>query len=690
MHKQLLTITVLMLAIGHSESQAVEPFVFAHLTDTHVADSASCADLRLVLADLHRHKPAPEFIVVTGDLSDFGTVATLTRYHEIMTKSGFVFYSLLGNHDTRWSGMSRAAQETLLGAAQPFSFVYKGVQFIGLNSGLPLEAYGHIDPQQVEWLERELDLVPEDRPRIFCCHHPLFFPDRNYQPEYRSLMTAFESVPVSLFLCGHGHSLQSWTTNSIRYRMGAATVRQQSYQLIHVADEQIRIDAWIAGHNKPQQSEVIPLLPKRISPFVVDSVRLASSTDGLHFVLTLPVDVDFGSATWRLRRNQRDWVNVFFDANSSSIRDTLSCWLPGFNSATLRADFPDGNGNQQQHEFLLQSPDLKPLWQIDLHDRVQASLFHKDALIVACAEGKIIALQPESGEVIWSQKVQGEIRKGMTCVGDRCYVATTSGMVACLSRADGLVLWRSTVEGSVNAPPDYKSGFLYVADGGGKIYKLDGTTGVQEWVFQTGDHIQAKPYATDSALFVGSWDRYFYAIDVNTGSQIWRRFVNESKYFAPATAYPIGFNGLIVFVAAAPSEGAASVYACDPADGAVNWTYPLSAHYCPPKVWRDRLLFGAVSGIFYALDDEGELLWQIDTGEPLFDAAPAIVGDQAFLCTLFGTVWRIDLLSGHAVQRWQMGDGFIFASPDAGAQILWAADLNGRVMAVSWAEPPAE
>jgi hypothetical protein len=41
----------------------------------------------------------------------------------------------------------------------------------------------------------------------------------------------------------------------------------------------------------------------------------------------------------------------------------------------------------------------------------------------------------------------------------------------------------------------------------------------------------------------------------------------------------------------------------------------------------------------------------------------------------------------HAVQRWQMGDGFIFASPDAGAQIFWAADLNGRVMAVSWAEP---
>jgi hypothetical protein len=32
--------------------------------------------------------------------------------------------------------------------------------------------------------------------------------------------------------------------------------------LIHVADEQIRIDAWIAGHNKPQQSEVIPLLQR--------------------------------------------------------------------------------------------------------------------------------------------------------------------------------------------------------------------------------------------------------------------------------------------------------------------------------------------------------------------------------------------------------------------------------------------
>ncbi|MBN1541225.1 metallophosphoesterase, partial [candidate division KSB1 bacterium] len=409
----------LMLLLIVGSSAAVEPFVFAQLTDTHVADSGSSEDLRIVLSDLRRHDDLPEFVLVTGDLSDFGETATLNRYAEIMEKSGFVHYSVPGNHDSRWSGLELAAQEVILTQAQPFSFVYKGVQFIGLNSALPLEAWGHIDASQILWLEQEMSRVGSELPRILFCHHPFLYPDRSYQPESERLMQVIESGPVVLFLSGHGHSFKHWTVNSVRHQMGAATVRSRSYQLVHIDEKTIRIEQWVAGESVPRESRKIDLWPKKVASFAIDSSAADHATGELGFYLCIPHKDDYDSATWWLRRNHKTAVPLRVDTVAVAALDTLDRWLPGFNTAIITAEWPDGSRVLRRFDFTLGTDAVQPLWQVDLHDRIQASLAVADQLIVAGKSGKVWALRPEDGSVLWSQTLHGDIRKGLTCSQER-------------------------------------------------------------------------------------------------------------------------------------------------------------------------------------------------------------------------------------------------------------------------------
>jgi 3',5'-cyclic AMP phosphodiesterase CpdA len=138
-----------------------------------------------------------------------------------------------------------------------YSFNYGGCHFIGLNS-LSFEDlyyYGHIDSTQLEWLKRDLAVVPLSTPVISFQHVPFFsgvlsmsaFKDNGFDrtvewehgaQQYRHVVSnAGEVVAIlskhnyPLALAGHHHLQQKFTMEGVQTRF------EQTAAVIGPSDE---------------------------------------------------------------------------------------------------------------------------------------------------------------------------------------------------------------------------------------------------------------------------------------------------------------------------------------------------------------------------------------------------------------------------------------------------------------------
>jgi hypothetical protein len=179
------------LDFGLVATAAHREFIFIHASDPHL-DSASLPRMKLLKALVDSIQP--DFVLITGDLvrdalrvSD--TVATF-RYDLYLKEQGKIgrpVWTAPGNHEI--FGIER--DKSHVSADHPlyarkmyrhylgpdyYSFNYGGVHFVALNSEDydDQSYYGHIDSIQVEWLKRDVALVPAAVPIVTFNHIPFF------------------------------------------------------------------------------------------------------------------------------------------------------------------------------------------------------------------------------------------------------------------------------------------------------------------------------------------------------------------------------------------------------------------------------------------------------------------------------------------------------------------------------------
>lgn len=78
------------------------PLRFAWLSDTHVGSDRGADDLRAAVADINA-TPGLQFALVTGDVTEMGSLEELSLAKDILDGLGVRYYIIPGNHDTKWS-----------------------------------------------------------------------------------------------------------------------------------------------------------------------------------------------------------------------------------------------------------------------------------------------------------------------------------------------------------------------------------------------------------------------------------------------------------------------------------------------------------------------------------------------------------------------------------------------------------
>ncbi|WP_053202686.1 metallophosphoesterase [Jiangella muralis] len=187
--------------------------ILAHASDPHVGsvhDAALAAVFAALPAALGSVLPAPDLLLLTGDLTDHGTAVEYRRLGALLEPLGVRCLVVAGNHDD--PAVLRAELPQLLGvpadaAGSPAAWTETagGVLLIGLDS-----SSGTLGEAQLAWLDGVL--AASTGPALVVLHHPPFRTglaqlDTEWPlTDAAALRAVVARHPsVAAVLCGHDH-----------------------------------------------------------------------------------------------------------------------------------------------------------------------------------------------------------------------------------------------------------------------------------------------------------------------------------------------------------------------------------------------------------------------------------------------------------------------------------------------------
>jgi 3',5'-cyclic-AMP phosphodiesterase len=159
------------------------PVCIAQISDLHIkpprvlaygrVDTAKA--LERCVAALNEFDPAPDFVVISGDLADTPTTDEYQHLKQLLAPLKLSFAGIPGNHDARElmrAAFPSAAYAFATGALNQKIEVGE-LDLILLDSSVPGKPHGTLDAATLQWLEQTL-ASSADRPALLFLHHPPF------------------------------------------------------------------------------------------------------------------------------------------------------------------------------------------------------------------------------------------------------------------------------------------------------------------------------------------------------------------------------------------------------------------------------------------------------------------------------------------------------------------------------------
>jgi len=184
-----------------------------------------------------------------------------------------------------------------------------------------------------------------------------------------------------------------------------------------------------------------------------------------------------------------------------------------------------------------------------------------EVAIMGMGNGQVIALNPESGALLWKQRVsmpQGrsefermaDVDGDLLLAGDTLYVTSFQGFVVALNVSTGRVLWRREL--SSFHGPDEGLGNIYVSDANDELHALDQASNEQVWSQKALLYRKiTAPVTFANYVAVADGEGYLHVLSQRDGSFVARKKIDgdgvRSTLLAKGkTLYVYGISGKLV------------------------------------------------------------------------------------------------------------------------------------------------
>jgi 3',5'-cyclic-AMP phosphodiesterase len=177
-----------------------------------------------------------DFVIQTGDLTDFGLLQEYNWMKEILDQLDVPYFPVIGNHDLVANG--GGVYKEMFGDYN-FSFVFGNTKFVFLNTN-SLEFGFHAPVPNLNWLEQEIALT-EDYENVFLTMHvpPM---SMEFNPELKDDFKNELNNNQQLIGVLHGHTHNFQVTEDFLENIslvGADAVEKRTYLLYTIVGQNI-------------------------------------------------------------------------------------------------------------------------------------------------------------------------------------------------------------------------------------------------------------------------------------------------------------------------------------------------------------------------------------------------------------------------------------------------------------------
>lgn len=663
---------------------------FVHGSDSHSNSGPEIDPMEVFLSDVQKAFPQAEFLVDTGDITEHGWEEELDRSRAAIDKYEKPVYAIMGNHDARWSRSARYAFRNRLGNTH-WIINHEQLAVILIDGSVLLEQYGHIDPSELSWLEDQLNKL-NGKASIIGFHHPPCH-EEQFLDSDAALFALLSRFNVLAILAGHIHTRKDYVVNGIRIITSGGVV---SPEAVYCAWE-ITAESANLYERDPAKGEIrmvlkLPLDPKKRGVEIRSLPELESRKwFGKWHVSTVGKPWT-GGVEVMLNGQLLDETTIL-SSKANRLKLDLSNHPAGhFEVATVAPGLaaPD---MQWRWEELYQKPDgdVKLRWEIDLPAGIQCKqTIYKELVIVGTNDGVLHARSLKTGEPAWQyESGPDSILSSPIIHHDRLYFGTIGERVVCLDPNKGNEVWSVAVDGSVIASARMAGESLIVGTGKGWLLALNPEKREILWRFQVGGLIKATPAFDGTNLYFGAWDGKFYAVNAATGNLVWEKEMT-TPHLSPATCNPGIQDGRIVVVThdyathCLDAKSGAELWKFPKGYDKFDWQSPLVARckpsYSSPVFYRGVAYLTSITGHVVGFDIlSGEQTLELAVGEEVFDSFPVLIGNQLYFGTLHGKFVGVDLDMGAISRRYSLGPSFIFSSPGNGDDAITIGNMGGRL-----------
>jgi outer membrane protein assembly factor BamB len=348
-------------------------------------------------------------------------------------------------------------------------------------------------------------------------------------------------------------------------------------------------------------------------------------------------------------------------------------------SAASADDWPSFRGNAGLTGVAAQPlpADLAVRWTYESAEGIESTAALVDGVVyVGSLDGKLHALDFDSGKVLWTYEAGDEIksspgvRKGVVYFGDE------SGRFHAVDAAGGRAKWTFAADGGVIASASFAGGHVIFGSQDNFLYALNPDSGALVWKVETGSYIYGTAAVARlgerQVVLVAGCDGVLRGLDPRDGSEVVQ--VGIDAYVGGSTAV----GGRLAYVGTFENQ----VLGIDLVTRKVAWTYENPQHpfpfYSSAALSAERVVIGGRDKLVHALNPEtGHAVWTYAAGARV-DSSPVIAGSTVYFGTLGGDLVGLDLESGKKVWEFATGSS-VTASPAVAGGRMVIGTLDGML-----------
>ena len=596
----LLCLCVTMMA------RAFEPFRFAVVTDVHinVKSKNPSEDLRQTVSAIN-NDDSIDFVLVTGDIADAGDGASLCLAHKLLSALHKPWYIIEGNHDQNWSESGCMDFIKIFGY-EHFTFVHKGVRFIGIPTGPMMRmAMGHVAPEDIAYVK---DILSKNSDPVFMVTHMPMQPadvDNWYE-----LTDAIRPYPIVAFVNGHYHRNLHFSYDGMPGIVNVTNLRKN-------------------GHTAGQYN---------IIDLAADSIRVYTQNvgDGRKQWLALPF-------TTKHDDNPAHWAPRPSYAVNTQYPQVTERWITDQGAAIFSSPVVVGKciyAADNSGRVVCYDSFGKMLWKYATGARIIGT---------PAISGFIYGINAKDGTLRWRLKTDAPCVSAVTIEDGTAFVGSGDHRFRAIRVSDGTVLWQADgIKGYVETRPLVTAGKVVFGDWANTLYCLDRKTGKQLWTWQpprkNNMHYSPAgcwPVTANGCVFICDPERAMTAIDLNSGRQLWRTYQSKVR-----ESIGLSKDGKRLY--AKTMQDSIVCYAADGKAPRELWATDCGFGYEHARVMlveKNGVVFATnKDGLVIALDGKtGRLLWKHKIGNTVINTVVPISNRRIVFTTEAGKVGELEV-----------------------------------------------